>query len=599
MASYNPPIENLTIFDSSLFLTSISDSQGPTGPTGASGGGGGTTGATGPTGLQGIQGNTGSTGFSLNIEVTTTGDPLPLNGTYIGTIYVFRYGNQVLNNFQINNYITLYDKTIGSTFYFQGNITNLEYAGGFGWNIYIYLSSYGGVYVNPDSLIFQMYLLGQAFTGPTGIQGNIGPTGLQGIQGNTGPTGIQGNIGPTGLIGLQGNIGPTGLQGIQGNTGPTGIQGNIGNTGPTGIGIISSYISNNNLYFNYSNSGFNYYNNILGDDLSLATPTTTNIEFLISSYPDIINYAVVGTLIENSDNLLIGTTNIISSYQDGNTFYVEVLRSWTNQLISLSINFLQPTNHTLIGKVVGPTGNTGPFGTGPTGPTYTLQSDPTPTLGGNLNTNNHLIVGGPYDSGNILVNGSITLTSDRNYGGVIVKTTDQLGGLGPYNFWYFKPDGSTTIPNLIQSTNDTDFNFGVYISNINSNALWKISGNDSPGVLIAPPQIAGYGFAIDVQNQIELGYGTGDYSIYQFSGEMIITDLTAGYMYKFLLGGSLIQLLGTTNPYNWSAQTAPSTNKTITGWISMTVVSGTGYKFTNLASTRNYNISGIKSRNHI
>jgi hypothetical protein len=98
--------------------------------------------------------------------------------------------------------------------------------------------------------------------GPTGAQGNQGPTGLQGTtgsqgnqgptgaqgdtgsQGNQGPTGAQGNQGPTGLqgtTGFQGNQGPTGIQGTtgpQGNQGDTGIQGTTGpqgNQGPTGI----------------------------------------------------------------------------------------------------------------------------------------------------------------------------------------------------------------------------------------------------------------------------------------------------------------------------------------------------------------------------
>jgi hypothetical protein len=94
------------------------------------------------------------------------------------------------------------------------------------------------------------YNLMMSGSGPTGISGDTGPTGLQGSIGDTGPTGTtgpQGNIGDIGPTGLQGSIGDTGPTGAQGNigdtgsTGPTGIQGNIGNTGPTGAqGIIGS-----------------------------------------------------------------------------------------------------------------------------------------------------------------------------------------------------------------------------------------------------------------------------------------------------------------------------------------------------------------------
>jgi hypothetical protein len=77
----------------------------------------------------------------------------------------------------------------------------------------------------------------QGATGFTGIQGPTGPTGIQGatgftgIQGPTGPTGIQG---ATGFTGIQGATGPTGIQGATGFTGQTGPSGPTGTTGPTG-----------------------------------------------------------------------------------------------------------------------------------------------------------------------------------------------------------------------------------------------------------------------------------------------------------------------------------------------------------------------------
>jgi hypothetical protein len=53
-------------------------------------------------------------------------------------------------------------------------------------------------------------------TGPTGIQGEVGPQGLAGFATNTGCTGPQGDIGPQGPMGIQGEIGPTGSFQING-----------------------------------------------------------------------------------------------------------------------------------------------------------------------------------------------------------------------------------------------------------------------------------------------------------------------------------------------------------------------------------------------
>lgn len=75
--------------------------------------------------------------------------------------------------------------------------------------------------------------LGEWVGSPTGL---IGPTGPQGDLGPTGPEGPQGPLGPTGPEGPQGPIGPTGP------VGPTGADGMAGPTGPTGI-VSTSTIS--------------------------------------------------------------------------------------------------------------------------------------------------------------------------------------------------------------------------------------------------------------------------------------------------------------------------------------------------------------------
>ena len=58
------------------------------------------------------------------------------------------------------------------------------------------------------------YNLMMSGSGPTGISGDTGPTGLQGSIGDTGPTGAQGNIGDTGPAGPTGGMGPTGPVGL-------------------------------------------------------------------------------------------------------------------------------------------------------------------------------------------------------------------------------------------------------------------------------------------------------------------------------------------------------------------------------------------------
>ncbi len=89
------------------------------------------------------------------------------------------------------------------------------------------------------------------FTGPIGLGGSSGPTGL-GATGNTGevgssgPTGL-GASGPTGQVGTSGptGLGATGNTGSVGFTGPTGLgatgnTGEVGASGPTGLGATGN-----------------------------------------------------------------------------------------------------------------------------------------------------------------------------------------------------------------------------------------------------------------------------------------------------------------------------------------------------------------------
>jgi hypothetical protein len=73
--------------------------------------------------------------------------------------------------------------------------------------------------------------------GPTGPQGEVGPTGEKGDkgdQGEVGPTGEKGDKGDQGEVGPTGEKGDKGDQGEVGPTGPTGEKGEKGDTGATG-----------------------------------------------------------------------------------------------------------------------------------------------------------------------------------------------------------------------------------------------------------------------------------------------------------------------------------------------------------------------------
>jgi hypothetical protein len=71
-------------------------------------------------------------------------------------------------------------------------------------------------------------------TGPQGVAGPTGATGLTGPQGVAGPTGATGLTGPQGVAGPTGATGLTGPQGVAGPTGATGLTGPQGVAGPTG-----------------------------------------------------------------------------------------------------------------------------------------------------------------------------------------------------------------------------------------------------------------------------------------------------------------------------------------------------------------------------
>jgi hypothetical protein len=157
------------------------------------------------------------------------------------------------------------------------------------------------------------------------------------------------------------------------------------------------------------------------------------------------------------------------------------------------------------------------------------------------------------------------------------------------------------LDGLLQAPEGVDLQLKpVNSDNPQADLMWRIAalsdGQKFAGTLIAPADAAGCGYIADLSALVEPGYGPNDYAIYQHAGEMIVQDQTTGYVYKFLLGGGKVQLMGTTNPNNWTAPVAPSTSVTISDWVSMTATQG-GYRFTSLASpARNFVITGTKTR---
>ena len=81
-----------------------------------------------------------------------------------------------------------------------------------------------------------------------------------------------------------------------------------------------------------------------------------------------------------------------------------------------------------------------------------------------------------------------------------------------------------------------------------------------------------------------------------FSGTILVNDILDGIMYEFLVGGGKVWILGSTNG-SWTPSTSsPTTAAIVTGYVSVDFTGG-NYRFTNLASSRNYNFFTVKTRN--
>jgi hypothetical protein len=212
-AAGNVLVSNGTTWTSTSGAAGAAGATGPTGPQGTAGPTGpqgtngtigvdGATGPTGPTGAQGIQGVTGPTGSGFTSQ--STNKSLATDGSVIGTNinwYVADTGA-----FEVGNFVNLVDQTSGSTYFYVGKITLIQYAGGFGWAVHADISAAGGTANGSPSSSWKMELTGK--TGATGLTGPTGAAGTNGTQGPTGPTGADSTVaGPTGPTGPQGPAG--------------------------------------------------------------------------------------------------------------------------------------------------------------------------------------------------------------------------------------------------------------------------------------------------------------------------------------------------------------------------------------------------------
>jgi hypothetical protein len=120
---------------------------------------------------------------------------------------------------------------------------------------------------------------------------------------------------------------------------------------------------------------------------------------------------------------------------------------------------------------------------------------------------------------------------------------------------------------------------------------------DSTGILSAPASTSNVMIdASTVGTQTIAQNGTVTFS--NFSGEIIVNALDSGNMYKYLVGGGKVWILGSTNDAWTPSASAPITYAEI-ATVANVEFTGGNYVFTNLhASDTNFNIVAIKTRNN-
>lgn len=78
-------------------------------------------------------------------------EPMLVDGSLVGTNIYMRFDPMYIGYIDQNLYVNIVDQTIGSTFYYYGQITFIEFAGGFGFNAYVDILGYKGFAAAPSS----------------------------------------------------------------------------------------------------------------------------------------------------------------------------------------------------------------------------------------------------------------------------------------------------------------------------------------------------------------------------------------------------------------------------------------------------------------
>jgi hypothetical protein len=144
----------------------------------------------------------------------------------------------------------------------------------------------------------------------------------------------------------------------------------------------------------------------------------------------------------------------------------------------------------------------------------------------------------------------------------------------------------------------------VMLANTGNVKIQTTGGNwafDTQGVLTLPASTSNV--MIDASNVgIQTIAQNGTVTFHEFSGEILVNAIDNGSMYKYLVGGSKVWIMGSTSPSWTPSSSAPTEYAEITGQANIAYVPGSpsgSYVFTNLSSSNtHFNIVAIKTRNY-
>ena len=154
-------------------------------------------------------------------------------------------------------------------------------------------------------------------------------------------------------------------------------------------------------------------------------------------------------------------------------------------------------------------------------------------------------------------------------------------------------DGSTAWTGLSGNVIGTGGGAGTVSSLTNGSATVSLGTN---GRLTLP--IATNGIIIDATaaNLLSAMIENQTVDFASFSGEILVNDIFDGVMYKLLVGGGKVCMMGTTNAAWDGTNVTPSASYTLAGQFTIEFTAGL-YRFTNLKTgTRDMNFVAIMSR---